>query len=249
MDLTGSLGSTLRRLRYLHTLTIAPGAWDVRTLYNLVGTPLVRLRELRLPALRIGDLQAAVLAAGWWPDLEVLDLSRNSITSRGLEALTGSPWAKLHTLLLSFNMVDDGCGCLLPRWASRARVLDLSWNDTTSAALESFHEQPWHHLERLNFYDTGSSGDEAIARLARASLPRLQELYVELSGLTARAVRSLAATSWFAGLRALDMSGNDALADDGIVELTASCAWESLEVRRRCTSICICRTSLFNASC
>ena len=89
--------------------------------------------------------------------------------------------------------------------------LDLYGNELGNAGVQLLARSP--HLGRVRLLELGFNGidDAGVAALAASSaLPGLQVLALNDNGpVTADGVRVLAASPFFAGLRSLDLSGND----------------------------------------
>ena len=82
-----------------------------------------QLRKLFLSGCLLTDEGLDYLPSEW-PNLEVLKLNRNSITSKGLTELSKKPWTKLTNLHVRDNKIDDqgGLGFVEGAWPSLKTV-------------------------------------------------------------------------------------------------------------------------------
>lgn len=113
------------------------------------------------------------------------------------------------------------------------RELDLCGNDLKLAGVERLVRSP--HLDSLAALDLGFTGldDRAVVALARSSaLVNLTELALnDNDAVTCDGVGELAASPFYAGLRELDLSGND-VAARGVAAVTAPAAFPHLHALR-----------------
>jgi uncharacterized protein (TIGR02996 family) len=112
---------------------------------------------------------------------------------------------------------------------ARVRELDLCGSELGNGGLHALSRSPF--LADLDALDLGFNGldDAGVVQLAASSLlPNLTRLALnDNSGISGEGLRSLAESPFFAGLVALDVSGND-VTDAGIRALVASPAMARL---------------------
>ena len=169
------------------------GSFTMSDVHNLDGlgnkivSQLVTGRWTHLVRLLLSDcdLQAEeflLLGQGNWPGLMWLDVSGSSLDAKGMAWLAKGNWPRLFSIKLSVN----------PTLGARA--------------IAQLGAANWLK-EELVITDTPFSTDMAAA-LADLQLPKLRELRLKGSGLTAAAVSELARADW-PNLRDLSMHHDD----------------------------------------
>ena len=88
----------------------------------LAAAPWPSLRELNLNINNLGPVCAAALAAAAWPSLRVLELGANSLGDAGAAALAAARFPALQSLFLFANGISsEGRALLQARWPT-ARI-------------------------------------------------------------------------------------------------------------------------------
>jgi uncharacterized protein (TIGR02996 family) len=158
----------------------------------------------------VGDEAARALAESpHLARLEDLDLTQNSLTTKGVRALAFSPrLAALKKLWLYGNKIGDATYRMLVTSPLAARMSEWEVNGTnrvTSAAARVIAETPsLGHVTSLSFNNT-NIGDDGVEALAAAEhLSGVRSLDFRNSSLTHRGVRALTRSPVFANLRELN---------------------------------------------
>jgi uncharacterized protein (TIGR02996 family) len=214
----GSLAA-FRSVRWLSLF--APPELGAATIRAVVASPHLRqLKALQLFNLTMGDegLIALAEAAGQFPHLEMLELTRTGVTGRGVTALARCPlMAHLKSLWLRENAIGrEGLRALA---RAEAPLLEELWLPDTQfgdvgAALAKAR---WPALWRLQLDDSGLAPSSVSALLRSEWFPRLRDL--SLRGLTfSRRTRSAPDGARPVGLRSLSL-GSPTLSDAGLLRL------------------------------
>jgi Ran GTPase-activating protein (RanGAP) involved in mRNA processing and transport len=128
-----------------------------------------RLRHLCLSSCDLGPDAVAALAVGAFSGLSSLDLSFNTVTRQGADALARGPLGELVRLRLRrCHLGDAGLRALLrPEAFPKLAILDLHDNGLSRASTRVLLDWPrLPHLAQLDsVYFSGD--DEVLARLAR----------------------------------------------------------------------------------
>ena len=167
---------------------------------------------------RLGGLAAGVEFRRGVPD--AVTVGGDTFLAHGADLFRLAPVVRRVRLTDAGRVMDRLAQCAT---LSRVRELDLFGNDLGTGGVEQLVQSPY--LGGLDALDLGFNGLDgaAVRALARAStLPNLKELALnDNRHITGDAVRLLADSPFLAGLRALDLSGND-VTDAGIRALVES---------------------------
>ncbi|WP_439627281.1 TIGR02996 domain-containing protein [Gemmata sp.] len=176
---------------------------------------------------RLAGLVTAVEFRRGVPDS--VTVTAGAFLDRGAELFRTARVRRLR-LLDAADAVEKVAGSPL---LAGVRELDLCGNELGHAGVARLVRSP--HLGALAALDLGFNGldDRAAAALARSSaLVNLTDLALnDNDAITCAGVRELAASPFYAGLRALDLSGN-AVGAAGAAALTAPAAFPHLRALR-----------------
>lgn len=163
--------------------------------------------DVRSTSLNEGDFSPALFTRA--ARLEELDLSKNPIGAHAIEELSESSLgATLRRLGASRVGLGEDFSAAALEFQSLTR-LDLSFN-ALDGAITTLRDAPWRRqLTHLDLTSTSRAGDDGVVALARCGeFAALEHLALASNGLTDAAVRALARAKGFERLRALDLRKN-----------------------------------------
>lgn len=203
------------------------------------GAPgMLTLRELILRKNEIKGANVAILAQGFGPSLELLDLHFNDSSAAGAAALAAAAAARLPALRelnLSSNLLGDAGVQELVRvkWGALTG-LDLHRNNIThvgAAALGEAGAARLPALRKLRLSDNDEIGDAGVESLMQRPWPQLQQLHLTSSGIREEGAAALNAAAEAHRLPRLHslLLGQNRLGADGVHALLQPAPWTGLQ--------------------
>eukprot|EP00058_Branchiostoma_floridae_P006016 XP_002591504.1 hypothetical protein BRAFLDRAFT_105270 [Branchiostoma floridae] len=162
------------------------------------------VRELELP---VNDITNISVNFGDFQQLEVLDLSYNSISEDSILSLGFLP--RLKVLDLSYNSISED-SILSLGFLPRLKVLDLSYNSISEDSILSLG-----FLPRLKVLDLSYNSISENSILSLGFLPRLKVLDLSYNSISENSILSL---GFLPRLKVLDLSYNS-ISEDSILSL------------------------------
>ena len=200
---------------------------EVELIANKCGWP--QLKHLSLSVNKIKDEGVELLSKGDWLLLEILDLARTEITTRGVEVIVKKcNWPQLKRLNLSGNwrINDKALEVLVQGNWSLLETLNLKSTDVTKKGCINFiFNANFSNLKDvyLNWWST-----DEVASLFQKNWPLLGELDLSYCQITQKELDTIVSSSKWPQLKRLNLSDNEKI-DDRALKILTQGNWPLLE--------------------